>query len=71
MVLENRVQSQVDSYQRRKIWYLMPPCLRQFYKVNIKGLVDGEVPPTQYIRVVAIEKGASGLPRLRLPIILI
>ena len=27
MVRENGVQSQVESYQRFKRWYLMPPCL--------------------------------------------
>ena len=27
MVLEAEVQSQVESYQRLKKWYLMPPCL--------------------------------------------
>ena len=26
MVRETRVQSQVESYQRLKKWYLMPPC---------------------------------------------
>ena len=27
MVRETGIQSQVDSYQRLKKWYLMPPCL--------------------------------------------
>ena len=27
LVQETRVQSQVESYQRLKKWYLMPPCL--------------------------------------------
>ena len=36
---ETRVQSQVESYQRLKKWYLMPPCLTQHYKVSIKGKV--------------------------------
>ena len=27
MVRETRIQSQVESYQRFKKWYLMPPCL--------------------------------------------
>ena len=27
MVLETRIQSQVESYQRFEKWYLMPPCL--------------------------------------------
>ena len=27
MVRETGVQSQVESYQRFKKWYLMPPCL--------------------------------------------
>ena len=27
IVLKTNVQSQVESYQRLKIWYLIPPCL--------------------------------------------
>ena len=34
------VQSQVESYQRLKKWYLMPPCLTQHYKVGIKSKVE-------------------------------
>ena len=37
MVWKTGVQSQVESYQRLKKWYLMPPCLTQHYKVQIKG----------------------------------
>ena len=38
MVRETRVQSLVESYQRLKKWYLMPPCLA--LKVCIKGNVE-------------------------------
>ena len=40
MARETWVQSQVESYQRLKKWYLMPPCLTQHYKVRIKGKVE-------------------------------
>ena len=41
MVRETGVQSQVESYQRLKKWYLMPPCFNtQHYKVRIKGKVE-------------------------------
>ena len=41
---ETRVQSQVESYQSLKKWYLIPPY------------------SPLHIGVVAIEKGAFGLP---------
>ena len=35
------VQSQVESYQRHKKWYLMLPCFNtQRYKVRIKDKVE-------------------------------
>ena len=36
IVQETGVQSQVESYQRLKKWYLMPPCLTKDYKAWIK-----------------------------------
>ena len=30
-------QSHVGSYKKFKKWYLMPPCLTQYYKVRTKG----------------------------------
>ena len=64
MVKETTVQSQVESYQRLKKWYLIPPCLNtQHYRVLIKGKCSnpgkGVVPSSI---LVAIEKGAFGLP---------
>ena len=50
MVRETGVQSQVESYQRLKKWYLMPPCLI----LSISAFSDTDV--------VAIEKGAFGSP---------
>ena len=41
MARETWVQSQVESYQRLKKWYLMPPCLTlSIIKVRIKGKVE-------------------------------
>ena len=40
MAQETWVQPQVESCQRLKKWYLMPPCLTQQYKVWIKGKVE-------------------------------
>ena len=64
MVWETRVQSQVESYQRLKKWYLMLPCLtlniiRYGSRVKWSNLGNGVAPsPT----LVAIEKGASESP---------
>ena len=58
MARETRVQSQVESYQRLKIWYLMPPCLTLsiiIYGSRVSGASG----------VVAIEKEPSGHPRLK------
>ena len=40
MAWEIVVQSQFESYQKVKKWYLMPPCLTQHYDVQIKGKVE-------------------------------
>ena len=64
MVRETGVQSQVESYQRLKKWYSIPPCLSQHYKVWIKGKVEQSreksLHPPQHLGVVAMEKGAFG-----------
>ena len=39
MIRKTGVQSQVESYQRLKKWYLMPPCLT-LRIVRIKGKVE-------------------------------
>ena len=58
---ETWVQSQVESYQRHKKWYLRLPCLIQHYEVKIKGKWSNPrkgVAPSLLLGVVAIEKGA-------------
>ena len=66
MARETWVQSQVESYQRLKKWYLMPPCLTLSiirYGSRVKQSNPGkEQRPPLHIGVVAIEKGAFGLP---------
>ena len=66
MVRETGVQSQVESYQRLKKWYLMLPCLTLSiirYGSNVKWNNPGNgVAPSLYFSVVAIEKGASESP---------
>ena len=37
---ETWIHSQIETYQRLKKWYLMPPCLTQHYKVQIKSKVE-------------------------------
>ena len=49
MVWETRVQSHVESYQRLKKWYLMPPCLtlsiiRHASRVKWSNPGKGEAP---------------------------
>ena len=66
MAQETRVQSKVESYQRLKKWYLIPPCLtlniiRYFSRVKWSNPGKGVV-PSLTPRVVAIEKGAFGSP---------
>ena len=57
---------------KTKKWYLMPPWLTLSiirYKSRVKWSNPGNrVAPYPNLGVVAIEKGASGRPRLRLPI---
>ena len=40
MIRETGVQSQVESCQRLKKLYLMPPCLTQHYMVKLKSKVE-------------------------------
>ena len=67
-VQETRVQSQVESCQRLKKWYLIPPCLtlsirRKGSRVKWNNRGNGVVPsPTPWCSSLAIEKGAFGLP---------
>ena len=70
MAREAWVQSQVESYQRLKKWYLMPPCLtlsiirygsRVKWSNPRKGVGKGAT-PSLHLGVVAIEKGALGSP---------
>ena len=66
MALKTRVQSQVESYQGLKKWYLIYPCLtlsitRYISRVKWNNPRKGVMPfPT--LRIVAIEKGVSGSP---------
>ena len=66
MVRETGVQSQVESYQRLKKWYLMPPCLTLSiirYASRVKwGNPGNGVVPSLHHGVVAIEKGAFESP---------
>ena len=63
MARENWVQSQVESCQRHKKWYLMLPCLTLsiigYSKVEQSRERSSTLP---YLGVVAIEKGAFGSP---------
>ena len=63
------VQSQVESYQRLKKWYLMPPCLT-LSSISY-GAVQGKeyLPPLQLV-VEVIEKEPSGCPWLQSPTLL-
>ena len=61
---ETGVQSQVESYQRHKKWYLIPLCLtlsiiRYISRVKWSNPGKGVTPPL-HLGVVAIEKGAFG-----------
>ena len=63
---ETGVQSQVESYQRLKKRYLMPPCLtlsiiRYASKVKWSNPGNGLHPPL-HLSVVAIERGVFGSP---------
>ena len=61
MAQKTWVQSQIESYQTLKKWYLMP----QHYKVRIKSKVEHSRERSSAplnLSVVAIKKGASGSP---------
>ena len=68
---ETGVQSQVESYQRLKKWYWMPPCLTLNiirYISSVSGAIQGkESRSFQHFSVIATEKGASGSPQLQSP----
>ena len=64
MARETWVQSQVESYQRLKKWYLMPPrwtlsIIRLASRVKWSNPEKG-VAPSPYLGIVAIEKRAFG-----------
>ena len=66
MVWETGVQSPVESYQRLKKWYLMPPCLthsiiRYGSRVS-EAIQEKESCPPLHLGVVVIEKRAFGSP---------
>ena len=65
MARETRVQSQVESYQKLKKWYLMLHCLKLSI-VRIKGKVEQSRERSStlplHFGVVAIERGAFGSP---------
>ena len=61
------VQSQVESYQRLKKWYLMPPCLtfsviRHGSRVKWSNPGKGGSVLPLHLGVIAIEKGDFGSP---------
>ena len=74
MVRETGVQSQVESYQRFKKWYLMPPCLAQHYKVGIKGKMEQSREWSSALHYSSmwklLKRKVSGHPRLRSPTLL-
>ena len=66
MAPETWVQSQDESYQRLKKWYLMPPCLTLsiiMYGSRVNWSIPGkEYRPPLHLGIVVIEKGAFGSP---------
>ena len=58
MAWETGVQSQVESYQRLKTWYLIPPSLKLSF-IRYKSRIKWSNPRKD---VVAIEKGDLGSP---------
>ena len=74
IVLETWVRSQVESYQRLKKWYLMPPCLtlsiiRYGSRVKWSNPGKGVAPsPTPWCSKLS-EREPSGHPRLWSPTI--
>ena len=75
MARETWVQSQVESYQRLKKWYLMPPCLalsiiRYGSRVKWSNPGKGVAPsPTPWCSKLS-KRGPSGHPRLWSPTLL-
>ena len=68
MTRETGIQSQIESYQRLKKWYLMSPRLTLSiirYGSEVSGAIQGkEYYPPLHISVVAIEKEAFRSPNL-------
>ena len=66
MARKTCVQSQIESYQRLKKWYLMLPCFTLSiirYGSRVKWINPGKgITPPLHFGVVAIEKGAFGSP---------
>ena len=64
MLRETGVQSQVESYQRLKKWYLIPPCLTlSIIRYGSKVMWSNpwnRVAPSLHLSVVANKKGAFG-----------
>ena len=50
MAQETGVQSQVNSYQKLKKWYLISLCLTQYYKVHIKVKMEQSRERTSALR---------------------
>ena len=75
MARETWVQSQVESYQRLKKWYLMPPCLtlsiiRYGSRVKWSNPGKGVAPsPTPWCSKLS-KREPSGHPRLWSPTLL-
>ena len=75
MVRETWVRSQVESYQRLKKWYLMPPCLTLSiirYGSRVKWSNPGKwvaPSPTPWCSKLS-KRETSGHPRLRSPTLL-
>ena len=75
MARETWVQSQVESYQRLKKWYLMPPCLtlsiiRYRSRVKWSNPGKGVAPsPTPWFSKLS-KREPSGHPRLWSPTLL-
>ena len=75
MVLETRVQSQVESYQRLKRWYVIPPCLtlimlRYVWRIKWSNTMEG-VALSYTPRCSSYWKGEpSGRPWLQSPTLL-
>ncbi len=61
MVPETGVQSQVESYQRLKKWYLISPCLTLSIKRYVSRIKwSNPRSPSLHLGVVAVEKETFG-----------